>query len=678
MTEDARLEEFKADIARDADIGEEHRDAANEDMRFINVPGGMWEGFLDDDFEDRVKLELDLVSNFLQRFIGEWNQNRVGVEFKADDSGTTKEDADLLNGIYRFDFRKGSGKLATDNAVDEAATCGVGAFKLSTVFEDDADPANDNMNVEWKPIHNAYSALIWDQSAQRIDKRDARYCNELKRFTDESFAWAWPKAKPVSTYTPSNRGLINGSGYTSGEVFVATRYEVVKRTVDVFVYNNLKSGRVEVYSKEDHEKIKDELRDDEFREFVRVRKITKQSVEKTVFSGAEILEKTRRIAGKWIPIVPFYGYRAYVDGVETYRGLVRKLKDAARLFNMQVSQLAENAAGAGQDVPIFDPDQMLGEDIQGLWADKNNRPYLLARSLRDDSGNIVVSGPTGYSKPSQLDGNTTALLGIVPQFVQDVTGGVPQEALSRDMSGKAINAIIKRENMNTQVVNDNIANAIAWSGTIYQAMASEVYTNNRRIRTLNADGTENEVQLLERVVDQETGTIIDVNDLANRKFQSYADVGPQYETAAEQTVEDLKGMLETLSKLPSGEQYLPVLMAVLMDNISGVGLDPIKEFNRKIMLSQGLTKPQSKEEEAMLQQLQQPKEDPNAKLIEAAAAQQQAEARSLDASSLQKTADARKKEAETVKIMTETNQSRVDALNQRAESVEQQARAGLD
>ena len=92
-----KLAQFKLDVASDSDVGEEARESANSDMRFVNVPGGMWEDFLEADFDaDRVKLELDLVSDFLSSFIGEWNQNRVGVEFKADDSKTTGDDADLM------------------------------------------------------------------------------------------------------------------------------------------------------------------------------------------------------------------------------------------------------------------------------------------------------------------------------------------------------------------------------------------------------------------------------------------------------------------------------------------------------------------------------------------------------------------------------------------------------
>ena len=68
----ARLDQFKEDISNDFELSADARDAANEDMRFINVPGGMWENFLEDDFDqDRVKLELDLVSDFLSTFVGE-------------------------------------------------------------------------------------------------------------------------------------------------------------------------------------------------------------------------------------------------------------------------------------------------------------------------------------------------------------------------------------------------------------------------------------------------------------------------------------------------------------------------------------------------------------------------------------------------------------------------------
>ena len=680
---DPRLDQFKQDISDDADVTCDQRDAANSDMRFINVLDGMWENFLEDQYacdnEDRVRLQMDLVSGPRNRFVGEWNQNRVGVEYKPDDAGTTKDDSNLLNGIYRSDFRQFSGKMATDNAVDEVATCGVGAMKLATEFEDEEDPENENMNIVWRPIHSAYSTVYWDQAALRIDKRDAKWCTELKQFSNASFKREYPDNNPVSAYTPEEFYYSSNSRTLVNEfIYIATRYEVVRKKEKVFVYNDLEAGKVVAYDKEQHELIKDELAKNELVEFVRERDVMRQSVEKTVFSGDAILEPTRRIAGKWIPIVPFYGYRSFVDGVEWYYGLVRKLKDGQRLFNTQISQLAENAASTGQEVPIFAPSQMENTDIQDFWSDKNNLPYLLAEPLLDKDGNIVATGPTGYNKPAQLDGSTAALVQIIPQLMQEITGGAPEEARSNDMSGKAINALIKRQNMVSQVINDNIANAIAWSGEIYQSMAAEVYTTDRIVNTITKDGTDGTVQLMGLVMDEQTGRMIEGNDLRGKKFQSYADVGPQYDTIREQTVEELKGMMESLANTPEAQKYMPLMISVMINNISGVGLEPLKEFNRNQMIVQGLVKPENPEEEAMLQAAQQPKEDPQQKLVEAAAEQQQAEARSLDASSLQKTADAGLKQAQTAETLSGIDRDDMQLFLDQQNKTREQAQKGLE
>jgi hypothetical protein len=49
------------------------------------------------------------------------------------------------------------------------------------------------------------------------------------------------------------------------------------------------------------------------------------------------------IAGRCIPIVPFYGKRWVVDGIERCMGHVRLAKDAQRLKNTLLSWLADMA-----------------------------------------------------------------------------------------------------------------------------------------------------------------------------------------------------------------------------------------------------------------------------------------------------------------------------------------------
>ncbi len=663
------LNRFKQDIIKDADALSDQRERANEDMRFIGVPGGMWEDFQEERFEKRTKLEFDLVSNFINRYIGEWNQNRIGVEFKADDSATSDDDADLINGIYRADYRQYSGKMSVDNAVDEQAKCGYGCFRLAPLFEDDGDPENDFQRISWAPINNAYNSVYWDSGAERVDKRDATRCTELIAFRDEGFTGEFPGKSPVSAYEPDTFKFQNFNRSIPKIIYVAKRYEVIKKKETFFIYNDLVSGNAEVYSKEDHELIKDELKQNEFKIFVRERKTVKQHVEVTVFSGEDILRPTKRIAGEWIPIIPIYGYRDYIDGAEWYRGLVRKLMDAARLFNMQLSQLAENSASAGADIPVFFTEQMQNETIKRQWADRNNKPYLLKDHAKDNDGNILPT-QTEYVKPPQLDASTSTLIQIVPQFIQDVTGQSPQETRDPDASGKAIRERKKIENLNTQVLTDNVANAIEWSGVVYESMATDgIYTSKRMVNTIGKDGVEGRKQLLQAVLDEESGKLIEANNLNGKRFRVYSDVGPQYETLREQTVEDLKGMLEAIGDRAIGEQYIPAIFSTMLDLINGVQVGPLKELNRRMMLLQGLKKPETDEEKEFLAQAQQPKEDPNQQLIAAATEQQNAEARNLDSDSLDNAASANKKQAETQKILNDIQVDQSKARNDTAKTI---------
>jgi len=671
--ESGKLTRFKEDIILDAELTEDQRDHANIDIRFINVTGGMWEGFEDNQFQDRTKLEMDLVSNHVHRFVGNWNQNRVGVNFKpydARNSMTSDSDADLLNSMYRADYLDGNGKAATDNSVREGTTCGIGHFKLATKFEDEGDKENNLQRIEWRQVTGSYNTVFWDNAAKLMMKQDARRCTVLTQFTPDSFEREYPGADPVSAYHPDTRQFFNYQADRVHLIYIATRYEIIKKKEFVYQYNNRITNKTDTYSEADHELIKDELKVDPNRKFIMKRKITTQIVEKSIFSGSEFLSKPKKIAGKFIPIIPMYAHWSYVDGTEWYYGLVRKLLDAQRLYNMQVSQLAENSATAGQEVPIFDPAQ-IPPSIQEGWADKNNQPYLLAFALRDKDGNVIHHGPLSYSKPPMLDGSTEQLLQIVPAYFNEQTGGAPQEIMDPKASGKAIRALQKREDLNTQVINDNYAMSIQRSGEVYQSMAADVYSVKRMVRTVGVDGTDGTKALLKTVMDEKTGRLVESNNLRGKKFLVYSDIGPQYDTLREETTEDMKAIIPLIGSVPGGEKFIPPMLSIIIENMTGPGTEPIKKMNRQDMILQGSIKPENDEEKKFLadsqSQAQQP--DPQQKLIEAAADQAasegekfRSEARNLDSKSLDNAASAQKKAAETRKIISETANAKVKTL----------------
>ncbi len=661
-SDEERLARFKTDIEKDSSDQEDQRERANAEMRFIYTPGGHWEDWQESQFSNRTKIQLDITSDAKNRFIANYNNNRMGMDFKPDDDATTDKDAEFLAGVARKDFSQHGGKNAQDNAVDEVAVVGYGAIKLATKFEDPEDPENQNQRVVFREVYEAYNTIYWDRAAKAIDKSDARYVTELEEFTEDSYKIAFPDASAVSAFEPRDRRWMNDRSSTTERIFVATRYEIVKRKETFHLYNNLETGKVDAYSEEDHEKIKDELAANELMEFEKERKIIRQRVMKTVFSGGEILEETREIPGKHLPIIPFYGFRGYVDGVEFYIGLVRRLMDPQRLFNVFASKLAEKAASHDRDTPILDQRQVENPDVRATW-ENDNLAYKLLDPLPDVNGNLMPPAPIGYTKPSQLDPSIVAIIGIITEHVQQITGGMPQDSIDPNSSGKALNAMLKRENQNTQDMMDNIANAVKRMGEVYQAIASDIYNTPRSLRTLGKDGIEGKVSLLGQVLDEETGELVTANVLSGKRFMAFADTGPLYDTDREQSVEELKGMLDALSQTEAGAKYTPAIIAMILQNITGPNLEPLKKIVRQDMMIQGLIDPETDEEKQFVQQAQQPKDDPQAQLAKSLGEQAESEGRERDSKVLVNTADASKKAAEEREILAgiEMDQAKTEA-----------------
>lgn len=617
------LDEIKQLISRDFNITEYQRTKANEDMRFGNIDGGMWEGFLTSTHNTnsgRARLELDIVSDYVERFIGEWTLNRANVTFTPSDDATTDDDAEMLNGIYRADFKDFSGQVSQDNAVKEAAYCGVGAFLLRPQFDDEGDPENDKQHEEWKPIYNAYNQVIWDGNAKNAAKDDARRCTILWTFTEDAFLEEFPGKAPVSAYTPFNRQWLNQDWRTNKLIYIAEYYEVEFEKTTIEIWGNADTGQLERINQEDVDRVRSDL---EGMGFVkkRERKVRKRRVYRTVISGEEVLEERKRIAGAWIPVIPVYAYRQYIDGREYSRGLVRKLKDAQRLFNSNISRMAETAASSPDTKPIFTRTQI--EGLEHLWKDMTNKSYGVINDLEDADGNIQAAAPIGYIQSTQVDPNTIASTQLVADFVQRQTGNAPQDTIDPDASGKAINALRKRENLNTQTFSDNIVQSLKHSGVVWRSQAAEVYISQRIKRTLALDGEAGIVKIFETAMDESTGMLKHINRPDKGSFQVDVEVGPQYESQREATIESIEAVMKNLTE--DSPFFMP-LLSMWINNIVGTGLEPLKEFNRNQMLSLGLVEPADDEEKEMLQkQQEEAADDPNADLVRAAAAKEQSE-----------------------------------------------------
>lgn len=619
-----------------------------QDRRFYSLAGSQWEGPLADMYENRPRFEVNKVHLSVIRIINEYRNNRVTVDFMSKDGSKADKTADTLDGLYRADEQDSVADEAYDNAFEEAVGGGFGAWRLRAAYEDEEDPESDRQRIHIEPIFDADSSVFFDLEAKRQDKADAKMCFVITAMTRSAYKDAWgddPASWPKSIHQ------YEFDWNTPDVVYVAEYYRIEEKTETLIVMQDI-TGEETRYTQTDFDN------DDTLLETltatgsqeIRRKKYKTKKVRKYIMSGGKILEDCGYIAGKCIPIVPVYGKRWFVDNIERCMGHVRLAKDAQRLKNMQLSKLGEISALSSVEKPILLPEQVAGHQV--MWAEDNLKdyPYLLINPITGPDGSQAPSGPVAYTKSPNIPPAMAALLQVTEQDMQDILGN-PQGAdqIVSNISGKAVEMIQQRLDMQTFIYMSNFAKGMKRCGEIWLSMAKELYTeDNRKMKTIAADGSTAMAELMKPMIDKETGAVVMENDLSAAAFDVAVDVGPSSSSKRAATVRALTGMM-AITQDPETAQ---VLQSMAMMNMEGEGIADARDFFRKKLVQAGVLQPTEEEAQQMAAAMQGQTQDPNAVYLNAAAEEAQAKAARARADTVKVVADAELSRAKTMEILT--------------------------
>jgi len=657
-TKDQRLAEVHATaLARFNTVESTGRDQRHEclqDRRFYSLSGAQWEGDYLDAFQNRPRIEVNKIHLSVMRIINEYRNNRISVDFVSADGTPDDALSDLCDGLYRADEQRSNAQEAYDNAFEEAVGGGFGAWRLRAEYEDEYDDDNDYQRICIEPIFDADSSVYFDLGAKRQDKADAKFCFVLTSYDPEQYTeeygdspTTWPKDVTRSQFDWA----------TPDVVYVAEYYVVEDTREKVFTYRTL------LGDEEKHTET--ELEDDPDLaarlNAIGTRKtgeksVKRRAVHKYLMSGGGVLEDCGHLAGRNIPIIPVYGKRWFIDNIERYMGHVRLAKDAQRLKNMQLSKLAEMASMSVTEKPIFTPEQVQG--VESYWQDDNlqNYPYLVVNPIIGVDGQAVAQGPLGFTKPPAIAPATAALLQIAEQDMQDILGNQAQgEEMSTQMSGKAVELVQNRLDMQSFIYMSNLSKAMRRCGEVWLGMAKELMVEKgRRMKSLGEQGETETAVLMTPMQDAETGAMGYANDLSRANLDVVVDVGPSSQSRRSATVRALTGMMQ----IAQDPETLQVLSAVSLMNMEGEGLAEVRKWYRRKLVTMGVMDPTKDEEAEMAaaQQGQQP--NPQALLLEAAA--KEAEAKAIHAEAQAGLAVARTEQAKADTAATLAGISRED------------------
>jgi hypothetical protein len=564
---DERLQDVLEDSLRGFDrvqtTTQGERIQSIEDRRFASIPGAQWEGPWSEMFENKPRLEVNKVQNALVRIENEYRNNRITVDFVAKDGATNVDLADTCDGLYRADEQDSGAEEAYDNAFQEGITGGMGAWRLRADYEDEEDEENEYQRIRFEPIFDADTSVYFDIDAKRQNKCDATRCWVLYSMSHSDYKETWdddPTTWPKLNYT------VMYDWATPNVVYVAEYYKVEEKRETVRTFSGIEAEKkftddellemgeeaVEARGDEDENFTRAQLIDIAIGElaqtgFMETKKRTRKvrKVHKYIMSGGKVLEDCGYIAGRWIPIIPYYGKRWFVDNVERFMGHVRLVKDAQRLKNMITSWLAEIAAQSTISKPIFTPDQIASHEVMWSQDPVEKYPYLLVNPIVGPDGAETPAGPIAYTKPPEIPQAMAALMQILDIDMAEILGNQQNgDQMVSNISGKAVEMIQQRLDMQSFIYLSNFAKSMQWCGVVWLSMGKDLYhETGRRMKEVGEMDDVSSLVLNEPVLD-ETGDLTTRNDLSKAQFDVVSTVGPSFTSSRAATVRALTGVMQ--------------------------------------------------------------------------------------------------------------------------------------
>ncbi len=632
---------------------EEQREESLEDRKFYSIRGAQWDGLIGEQFANKTKLEFNKVHLAVMRVINEYRNNRITVDFVSKEGEESDDLADLCDDLYRADEQDSGAEEAYDNAFEEAAGGGFGAWRLTNQYEDEYDDEDDRQRIRFEPIYDADTTVYFDANAKRQDKSDALHAFVLTGMSPEAYEDEYDDS-PASWDRPIQD--LQFEWNTADLVYIAEYYKIEDSSGMVYRFRDL-AGQEAKYTEDDFEgdeKLRARLKDTGWKQIGKKR-VKRRRVHKYIMSGGGVLEDCGHIAGTEIPIIPVYGKRWFVDGLERFMGIVRLAKDPQTLDNMIMSFIADMAARGGVSKPVFAPEQM-PENLAAEWANDatENYAFLRANPLFDQNGQMVASGPLAYTKAPEIPQAVAALMQTVGESMREIMGNQEAgEEVDTQLSGRAIELVQNRLDMQSLIYMSNFAKAIRRCGEVWLGMAKEIYDEEgRKMKGISASGKMSSIELGGAVLN-DAGQVVKKNDLSRAKFDVVTDVGPSSSSKRAATVRAVTSMIPLVQDPADAK----VLTAVAMRNLEGQGVSGLNEYFRRQLVQMGVEEPTDEEQDQMAAAEQNQQPDPNEEYLKSEAAKNMADAQKAAAETERAMADTRLKDAQRVEKLAGIDQA---------------------
>lgn len=487
--------------------------------------------------DQKVCLTVNMTAQHCNQIINNMRQNRPQCRVLPVDSGSDKKTAEILAGLIRNIQTSSNADDAHDVAAEHCIYGGEGYWRVVTEYESES---SFNQVIKIKSITNPFLVYI-DPAAKEMDKSDAGWGFIFEDISKE-------QAKREHPDIDSTSWIEEPKGWVTEEMIRRAEYFYCVYVADTAILlqdgtNGFKSD----LEKADYDHLK------QTGVIAQERKTQRKQWKWCKLLGNEdkpVDEKDW--AGSYLPIISVIGKEVNVDGEIVRKGVVRDLKDPARMVNFSYSEAVQTVALQNK-VPYIAAVEAM-EGYENIWQQANTTNLAsLPWNAWTDEGKPIPKPER--QMPAVMPAAQVQMLEISTEQMRAASGqqnanfGIKSEA----SSGVGIQRLKAQGEIATFHFPDNQVRGLRYEAKVLIDLIPKVMDVRQVVRIINPDGREEKVTLdpSQDSAYTEEYSNEDIQKIFNPgvgKYDVVIDTGPSFQTQRQESF----GLMSELAKSDQG------------------------------------------------------------------------------------------------------------------------------
>lgn len=472
---------------------------------------------------NKVVLTVNQTAQHCNQVINAIRQNRPSIKVSPSDDYADKETASILGGLIRNIQAQSSADDAHDLAAEHSTYSGEGFWRVITEYE---SQTSFNQVISIKPIQNPHLVLI-DPSAQELDRSDAEWGFVFEDIPREEAEKEYRGIK-VLDWGPEQTGWMTEDTIRIAEYFYCDKVpDTLYLLSDGETVLKSEVGEIEGFV---------DSRETERKDWKWCK----------IVGGIDKPVDKKDWLGEYLPIISVVGKEINVDGEMIRKGLVRDLKDPARMVNYAYSETVQTMALQNKAPYTAASEAIEGHEDSWNNANIENLSYLPYNAF-DAEGNPIP--PPQRQMPTTMPAAHIQLLTLSTEQMRASSGqqnanfGIRSEAAS----GIGIQRLKAQGEVATFHFPDNLARGLAYEAKVVIDLIQKYYDTERVVRILGIDGAQEEATLDPQMQEPYREETIEdkIQKIFNPTLGRYdvtVDTGPSFHTQRQEAAAHLNDL----------------------------------------------------------------------------------------------------------------------------------------